>query len=207
MPSDSIYLGQDPAIKIQAFLESRLAKLILNRLFSTLSLYSDLRFALPTTVQSKGNLRASEHLVPQGQANASIFETLSGVSPTEGPVRKLIEDGADPNSFLHFYTNTLPPQSSYRLDPVRPSFSKNPRIEALQSVIEIGWLVTAGYEKLEAAHQEEEPLEGEVGTAAGLSISSDCRALRWPRHLRLFSQHAFAMSSEVRVAGWSWIGE
>lgn len=94
------------------------------------------------------------------------------------------------------------------MEPVAPArlhFNKNPRVEGIVPLFEIGSLVTAGYEKLESTHVI--PVEGEVGTAVGIPLSSEVRALRWPRHLRFFSSHAFAMSSEAQIAGFSWIGE
>lgn len=59
-------------------------------------------------------------------------------------------------------------------------------------------------QSVSSATMRERDTEGEVGTAAGVSIPKTIRAMRWPRHLATFARHSFAMASEIEVSGPKW---
>jgi hypothetical protein len=130
-----------------------------------------------------GSLRLKVIMEP-GPNLSTQYETLrsgaAGISPVEG-------DGMPP----------APPRKRRELLRV----SKDPSTAAMAPLFEVDAVVRKTLELLE---NHEEPVPGEVGTAAGVTLGNISRAMRWPRHLHKLCSQAFAIGAEVEASQKAW---
>ncbi len=100
----------------------------------------------------------------------------------------------------------------------RPQFTRHPMKASMAVLWETGALAKRLLSLHRARDAALEPIEGganeawksgegeKTGNEVGKTMDASLRAVRWPRHLRLFAQHAYAMAAENHVAvplGWT----
>lgn len=159
-------------------MHSRIAELISYRLFSALSSYEYLCFGW----QPNPKLCVGTTLIPEADDVTSSFNKMSGATHHAAlPERRLSGLEAEGQRRLRF-----------RKDPKVACCTPLWEVEELADVINSFLFVAAP------------PKPKQVGTAAGVTIDRSVRAVRWPRHMRAFAQHAFAMAAEVQALGDSW---
>ncbi|KAK0525356.1 hypothetical protein OC842_005527 [Tilletia horrida] len=79
-------------------------------------------------------------------------------------------------------------------------FTRDPQRACFAPLFDIGRFVQAALVRL----PRDRTLPSLPGSEAGAVLPTVVRMLRWPRHLRLFAQHAFTLAAEVAVAGMAW---
>lgn len=84
----------------------------------------------------------------------------------------------------------------------RPRFAKDPKQACFGPLWEVRGVVKAALARLST--EPASPIDNGVGTGAGVTLDTSARSMRWPRHLRVFAQHAFALAAEMAVAGRAW---
>ncbi|PWN52844.1 hypothetical protein IE53DRAFT_246348 [Violaceomyces palustris] len=168
-----------------AFLHSRICDLLQYRLFSAISSFYDL-FPETSTSVPDPSIAAASTMAPHAQSQSGVLlESVGGTS-----------DGLEGEAKL---TSGFSP---------RPRFSRHPMMASLAPLWEVGAVVKRLLAKWHARGRTESSNEvksGEVGTATGQVMDDLMRSYRWPRHLRIFAQHAYAMAAEVHVASEAWV--
>jgi hypothetical protein len=177
--------GTEMPLAVSAFLHLRVIDLMSYRLFAAIVLYQN--FTNEAVDEGGGGAAGSLRLkviMEPGPNLSTQYETLrsgaAGISPVEG-------DGMPP----------APPRKRRELLRV----SKDPSTAAMAPLFEVDAVVRKTLELLE---NHEEPVPGEVGTAAGVTLGNISRAMRWPRHLHKLCSQAFAIGAEVEASQKAW---
>ncbi|SJX61576.1 uncharacterized protein SRS1_12563 [Sporisorium reilianum f. sp. reilianum] len=194
------YDGPEMPLRVAAFLHSRIAALLMYRLFTSIQAFFFL-FPERITAKTDKSLRIASTLMPKDEQRSN-FEMIAG-----GVVAPESESEDDSAAGCDFQGRKLLP---------RPQFSRHP-MKASMAVL---WETGAVAKRLLSLHRARdaalEPIEGgaaeawksgegeKTGNEVGKTMDASLRAVRWPRHLRLFAQHAYAMAAEAHVAGASW---
>lgn len=197
------YDGPEMPLRVAAFVHSRIVALLMYRLFTSIQAFFFL-FPERTTAKTDKSLRIASTLMPKGEGEErSNFEMIAGNS-----IAPESESEDDSVTGRDFQGRKLLP---------RPQFSRHP-MKASMAVL---WETGAVAKRLLTLHRARdaalEPIEGKAndawksgegektGNEVGKTMDASLRAVRWPRHLRLFAQHAYAMAAEAHVAGASWL--
>lgn len=197
------YDGPEMPLRVAAFVHSRIVALLMYRLFTSIQAFFFL-FPERTTAKTDKSLRIASTLMPKGEdEKRSNFEMIAG-----GTVAPESESEDDSAAGRDFQGRKLLP---------RPQFTRHP-MKASMAVL---WETGAVAKRLLSLHRARdaalEPVEGssedawkggdgeKTGNEVGKTMDASLRAVRWPRHLRLFAQHAYAMAAEAHVAGASWL--
>lgn len=195
------YDGPEMPLRVAAFVHSRIVALLMYRLFMSIQAFFFL-FPEQTTAKTDKSLRIASTLMPKNEQRSN-FEMIAG-----GYVAPESESEEDSVAGRDFQGRKLLP---------RPQFSRHP-MKASMAVL---WETGAVAKRLLSLHRARdaalEPIEGssseawkggeaeKTGNEVGKTMDASLRAVRWPRHLRLFAQHAYAMAAEAHVAGASWL--
>ncbi|PWZ00809.1 hypothetical protein BCV70DRAFT_175284 [Testicularia cyperi] len=199
------YDGPEMPLRVAAFIHSRLCVLFMSRLFVSIQAFFYL-FPERTTAKTNKSLRIASTMMPKNETRSN-FDLISG--GTTIPESESEDDSA---ATRDFQGRPLLP---------RPHFSRHPMKASMAMLYETGALA----KRLLALHRARdaalEPVEGrrisdarmttdvdkaeqEAGNSVGKTMDASLRAVRWPRHLRMFAQHAYAMAAESHAAGSSW---
>ncbi|ETS62717.1 hypothetical protein PaG_02455 [Moesziomyces aphidis] len=197
------YEGPEMPLRVAAFVHSRIVALLMYRLFISIQAFFFL-FPERTTAKTDKSLRIASTLMPKGEARSN-FEMIAGGSMA--PESESEDDGVAGRDF-----------QGRRLLP-RPQFTRHPMKASMAVLWETGGVAKRLLDLHRARDAALEPVEGpsasalragegekeKTGNEVGKTMDASLRAVRWPRHLRLFAQHAYAMAAEAHVAGASWL--
>lgn len=194
------YDGPEMPLRVAAFIHSRLCVLFMCRLFTSIQAFFYL-FPERTTIKADKSLRIASTLMPRDETRSN-FDLIA-----EGAVATELEREDDPSATRDFQGRPLLP---------RPHFIRQP----MPASVAVLWETGAVAKKLLALHRARaaalKPVENadvnvesvmggeKTGNAVGKTMDASLRAVRWPRHLRMFAQHAYAMAAEAHAAGSSW---
>lgn len=195
------YDGPEMPLRVAAFMHSRIILLLMYRLFTSIQAFFFL-FPERITARTDKSLRIASTLMPKNEQRSN-FEMIAG-----GCTAPESESDDDNGAVRDFQGRKLLP---------RPQFSRNPMKASMAVLWETGALAKRLLSLHRARDAALEPIEGgdneawkngegeRTGNEVGKTMDASLRAVRWPRHLRLFAQHAYAMAAEAHVAGASWL--
>ncbi|GAC96499.1 potential fungal zinc cluster transcription factor [Pseudozyma hubeiensis SY62] len=195
------YEGPEMPLRVAAFVHARILALLMYRLFTSIQAFFFL-FPERTTARTDKSLRIASTLMPKNEQRSN-FEMIAGGG--WAPESESEDDSAAGRDF-----------QGRKLLP-RPQFSRHPMKASMAVLWETGALAKRLLSLHRARDAALEPIEGgaaetwkggdaeKTGNEVGKTMDASLRAVRWPRHLRLFAQHAYAMAAEAHVAGTSWI--
>ncbi|UTT94405.1 hypothetical protein NDA17_005052 [Ustilago hordei] len=197
------YKGPEMPLRVAAFVHSRIVALLMYRLFTSIQAFFFL-FPERTTAKTDKSLRIASTLMPTGESEQrSNFEMIAGNN--WAPESESEDDSAIGRDFHG------------RKLLSRPQFSRHPMKASMAVLWETGAVAKRLLELHRARDAALKPIEGNAnnewksgqgekrGNEVGKTMDASLRAVRWPRHLRLFAQHAYAMAAEAHVAGASWL--
>ncbi|KDN53161.1 hypothetical protein K437DRAFT_117734 [Tilletiaria anomala UBC 951] len=164
-------------LRVTLFMHTRIVELKTYRLFSVLSSYMQMCFGC----DANQDLGIGATLLQDNSDKLSSFNKLSGATHLGTLPKRRQSDSPNPTARLRF--------------------SNDPKVACCSLLWEVEEVANVIIAML---HSSVPPNAKEVGTAAGVTIDASVRAVRWPRHLRIFGQHAFAMAAEVHALGSSW---
>ncbi len=187
-------------LRVAAFVHSRIVALLMYRLFTSVQAFFFL-FPERTTAKTDKSLRIASTLMPKGEQRSN-FEMIVGASMAAES-----ESEDDSTVTRDFQGRKLLP---------RPQFSCHPMKASMAVLYDVGALAKRLLTLHRARDAALEPVEGRAkdawigegekkGNEVGRTMDASLRSVRWPRHMRLFAQHAYAMAAEAHVAGSSWI--
>lgn len=210
------YEGPEMPMRVAVFVHSRMCGVLMYRLGLAIQAFYAV-FAPKTAAEAKPDpsLKIASTMMPRDEARSN-FQRIAGESgvPVGDGEKARNVSGSDGQG-----------ENELGLIP-RPQFTRHPMRACLDALYEIHSLVqrilflhrarAVALDPMDTlARQTRTRSESEaggdlaisadkVGTAAGVTMDALLRSVRFPRHLRLLAQHAFAMAAEVHVSGDAW---
>lgn len=194
------YDGPEMPLRVAAFIHSRLCMLFMCRLFSSIQAFFFL-FPERTSIKSEKALRIASTLMPRHETRSN-FDLIA-----QGAVAADSESEDDGCATRDFQGRPLLPRPHFIRQPMPASVAVLCETRAVaKKLLALHRARAAALRPVEAEDADREvATEGEkTGNAVGKTMDASLRAVRWPRHLRMFAQHSYAMAAEAHAAGSSW---